>query len=77
VEAMRNQLKMGKEELDEWLKVQREKEEDNIVLEKYAKEDDHKIKDLSLQMKALVEQVQKKKGTLAQEVCLLFFSFFT
>lgn len=67
---MRNKLKMGKEELDEWLKVQREKEEDNIVLEKYAKDDEHKIKELSLHMKSLVEQVQKKKGTLSQEVRL-------
>lgn len=65
---MRTELKLGKEELDVWLHVQVEKEEDNIALLNYTKEDDAKIKELTLQIEKYMKDVQKKKNTLSSEV---------
>ncbi|KAI8622501.1 hypothetical protein BC830DRAFT_435720 [Chytriomyces sp. MP71] len=68
IDAIRNELKMEKEELDEWLRVQAEKEEDNFALLKYTKEDDMKIKELSLSIEKLMQEVNKKKAVLSTEV---------
>lgn len=68
IEAIRTELRLEKEELDEWLRVQSEKEEDNMALLKYSKEDDIKIKALSLQIEKLMQEVNKKKSNLSAEV---------
>jgi len=65
---LRTELKLGKEELDVWLHVQVEKEEDNIALLNYTKEDDAKIKELTLQIEKYMNDVQKKKSSLNSEV---------
>lgn len=59
---------MEKEELDEWIRVQAEKEEDNMALLKYTKEDNMKIKELSLGIEKLMQEVNKKKAILSAEV---------
>ncbi|KAJ3412119.1 Coiled-coil domain-containing protein 39 [Chytridiales sp. JEL 0842] len=68
IEQIRAELKMEKDELDEWLRVQAEKEEDNLALLKYTKEDDMKIKELSLAIEKLMQEVNKKKSLLSAEV---------
>ncbi|KAI9007353.1 coiled-coil domain-containing 39-like protein [Gaertneriomyces semiglobifer] len=68
IEAIRGELKLEKDELDEWLRVQAEKEEDNLALVKYTKEDDTKVKELSLNIEKLMQDVTKKKAILNAEV---------
>ncbi|KAJ3076829.1 Coiled-coil domain-containing protein 39 [Podochytrium sp. JEL0797] len=68
IDSIRGELKMEKEELDEWLRVQAEKEEDNFALLKYTKEDDSRIKELSLAIEKLMQEVNKKKAVLSTEV---------
>ncbi|KAI9094650.1 hypothetical protein DFS34DRAFT_628586 [Phlyctochytrium arcticum] len=68
IEEIRNDLKLEKNELDEWLRVQAEKEEDNMALLKYSKEDDTKIKELSLGIEKMMQEVNKKKAILSAEV---------
>ncbi|KAJ3117225.1 Coiled-coil domain-containing protein 39 [Phlyctochytrium bullatum] len=68
IESIRTELKLEKEELDEWLRVQAEKEEDNFALLKYTKEDDMRIKELNLAMHKLMVEVNKKKTILSAEV---------
>ncbi|ORX84762.1 hypothetical protein BCR32DRAFT_291131 [Anaeromyces robustus] len=68
IDSLRTELKLGKEELDVWLHVQVEKEEDNIALLNYTKEDDAKIKDLTLQIEKYMKDVQKKKSSLNNEI---------
>lgn len=68
MEKIRNNVKIEKEELEEWLKVQQEKDDDNVVLQKYAKEDELKIKHMSMQIQKLTQDLQKKKHQLMQEV---------
>ncbi|KAI9179113.1 hypothetical protein H9P43_005775 [Blastocladiella emersonii ATCC 22665] len=61
-------LKSEERELEDWLKVQQEKEEDNLILLKYSKEDDQRIKELSLQIEKLMGEVNEKKASLSQSV---------
>ncbi|ORX54759.1 hypothetical protein BCR36DRAFT_581646 [Piromyces finnis] len=68
IDSLRTELKLGKEELDVWLHVQVEKEEDNIALLNYTKEDDAKIKELTLQIEKYMSDVQKKKSSLNNEI---------
>lgn len=71
IESIRSELKFEKEELDEWLRVQAEKDDDNLALLKYSKEDDMKIKELSLSIQKLMKEVNKKKAVLTVEVITL------
>ncbi|KAJ3392845.1 hypothetical protein HDU84_003329 [Entophlyctis sp. JEL0112] len=68
IESVRTELRMEKDELDEWLRVQNEKEEDNFALLKYTREDDMRIKELSLAIEKIVVEVNKKKALLSAEV---------
>jgi hypothetical protein len=52
------------------LRVQSEKDEDNLALLKYTKEDEAKIKELNLSIEKLVHEVNKKKALLSAEVCV-------
>jgi hypothetical protein len=71
IENLRAELKFSKEELEEWARVQTEKEDDTHALLKYSKEDAAKIKQLGLTMEKLMHDVQKKKAALNAEVLLL------
>jgi chromosome segregation ATPase len=68
IENLRAELKFSKEELEEWARVQTEKEDDTHALLKYSKEDSAKIKQLGLTMEKLMHDVQKKKAALNAEV---------
>ncbi|KNE64716.1 hypothetical protein AMAG_10067 [Allomyces macrogynus ATCC 38327] len=68
VAKIKAQLKSEEKELDDWLKVQQEKDEDNLILLKYAKEDDQRVKDLALHLEKLMNEVNKKRATLSQAV---------
>lgn len=50
-------MKLESDELAEWLRVQGEKEEDNLVLVKYTKEDEAKIKELNHSIEKLMVEV--------------------
>ncbi|KAJ1334667.1 hypothetical protein BSLG_007822 [Batrachochytrium salamandrivorans] len=68
IEAIRTELKLENDELAEWLRVQAEKEEDNMALAKYSKEDEAKIKELGLSIEKSMQDVNKKKAILSAEV---------
>jgi UDP-glucose:O-linked fucose beta-1,3-glucosyltransferase len=68
IDALRTELKLEQSELEEWIRVNNEKEEDNMALMKYTEEDSAKIKELSLQIEKLIQEVRKKKHQLSTEV---------
>ncbi|KAI8910340.1 hypothetical protein EDD86DRAFT_265939 [Gorgonomyces haynaldii] len=68
IEVIRTELKLESDELNEWIRVQSEKEEDNRVLLKYSKEDEAKIKDLNHMIEKLMIEVNKRKAALNAEV---------
>lgn len=54
--------------MDQWTQAERQKEEDNIVLEKYERQDDSVMKDLNLRIEKLTVSAVQKKEELEREV---------
>ncbi|KAJ1516149.1 Coiled-coil domain-containing protein 39 [Coelomomyces lativittatus] len=68
IAKLKTTLKCDTKETEDWLKVQQEKEEDNLILLKYTKEDDQKIRDLAFQIEKLMKQVHQKKAQLSHDL---------
>ena len=62
------EMNWNQEELEQWALAARQKEEDNLTLEKYRRADEAKIKELTLQIEKLTIEVAKKANELEQEV---------
>lgn len=62
------EMNWNQEELEQWALAARQKEEDNLTLEKYKRSDDAKIKELTLQIEKLTIEVARKARELEQEV---------
>eukprot|EP01042_Synura_sphagnicola_P003178 gene3178-3922_t len=63
-------LKMNwnQEELEQWAVAAKQKEEDNLALQKYTRADELKIKEISLQVEQLAKELNKKQSELENEV---------
>ena len=62
------EMNWNQEELEQWALAARQKEEDNLTLEKYRRADEAKIKELTLQIEKLTIEVGHKCKQLEQEV---------
>jgi len=62
------QMNWNQEELEQWALAARQKEEDNLTLEKYRRADEAKIKELTLQIEKLTIEVARKAKELEYEV---------
>lgn len=62
------QLNWNQEELEQWVLASKQKEEDNVALERYAKADAMKINDKALQVERLTVACNEKKNSLDLEV---------
>merc|ERR1711998_813410 len=62
------QLNWNQEELEQWVLASKQKEEDNVALERYAKADAMKINDKALQVERLTVVCNEKKTSLDLEV---------
>mmetsp|Transcript_47153 Transcript_47153/g.63946 ORF Transcript_47153/g.63946 Transcript_47153/m.63946 type:complete len:263 (-) Transcript_47153:1749-2537(-) len=62
------EMNWNQEELEQWALAARQKEEDNLTLEKYRRADEAKIKELTLQIEKLTVEVAKKAQELEKEV---------
>ncbi len=62
------EMNWNQEELEQWALAARQKEEDNLTLEKYRRADEAKIKELTLQIEKLTIEVGRKAKELEQEV---------
>lgn len=65
-----NKLEMNwnQEELEQWALAARQKEEDNLTLEKYKRADEVKIKELNLAIEKLTAEVGRKNNELEKEI---------
>ena len=61
-------MNWNQEELEQWALAARQKEEDNISLQKYIRADEVRIKELSLHVQKISNAVSRKKD------CLLYTS---
>ena len=62
------EMNWNQEELEQWALAARQKEEDNLTLEKFRRADEAKIKELTLQIEKLTIEVARKAQELEQEV---------
>lgn len=62
------EMNWNQEELEQWALAARQKEEDNLTLEKYRRADEAKIKELTLQIEKLTVEVARKASELESEV---------
>jgi hypothetical protein len=68
MERIRNQLNWNQQQLSEWLEKAKVVEEDSQALEKYSRADEAKIKDMSLNIERLMQELSKAKRLLDAEV---------
>jgi len=62
------EMNWNQEELEQWALAARQKEEDNLTMEKYRRSDEAKIKELTLQIEKLTIEVARKAKELENEV---------
>ena len=62
------QMNWNQEELEQWALAAKQKEEDNLALQKYTRADESKIKELNLQIEKLTTLVAEKKQELEEEM---------
>ncbi|KAH9509024.1 Coiled-coil domain-containing protein 39, partial [Bulinus truncatus] len=68
LEEMKSQLNWDQQALEAWLEESARKDEDAMTLQKYTRQDESKIKELSLRMEKLMAEAQKKKQHLDIEM---------
>lgn len=61
-------MNWNQEELEQWALASRQKEEDNLALQKYMRADDVRIKELNLHIEKMAKSVSEKKRELEDEV---------
>ena len=58
------------EELEQWAIAAKQKEEDNLVLQKYTRSDELKIKELGLHLEKITQAVVERKSDVENEVSI-------
>ena len=64
---MKAQMKWDQQALEAWLEESAQRDEDALTLKKYAKEDEAKIKDLTLKIEKNLEQASRIKKLVDEE----------
>ncbi|CAD7950216.1 unnamed protein product [Amoebophrya sp. A120] len=62
------EMNWNQEELEQWALAARQKEEDEIALERYRRQDDQKIRELTLEIEKLTLENNGKKAAVEEEV---------
>jgi chromosome segregation ATPase len=68
MDEFKMQMNWNQEELDQWAVAARQKEEDNLALQKYTRADEVKIKELNLNLELLSKQLLQIRSDLENEV---------
>jgi coiled-coil domain-containing protein 39 len=68
MDQFKMQMNWNQEELEQWALAAKQKEEDNLALQKYTRADESKIKELNLQIEKLTRLVSEKRTELDDEV---------
>jgi len=61
-------MNYNQEELEQWSLAAKQKEEDNLALEKYRRQDEIKVKELNLEIEKLTTMLTRKQNALDQEI---------
>ena len=61
-------MNWNQEEFEQWDAASKQKEDDNLALEKYARQDEARIKDLTLQLEKASKDAQARKRDIDNEI---------
>jgi chromosome segregation ATPase len=68
LDEFKMQMNWNQEELEQWAVAAKQKEEDNIALQKYTRADELKIKELSMQLETNTKERVEQRARLESEV---------
>jgi len=68
LEEMKSRMNWDQQALEAWLEESARKDEDAMILQKYTRQDEAKIKELSLRIEHLTDDSQKKKKVLDHQM---------
>ena len=68
MDAFKLQMNWNQEEIEQWALAAKQKEEDNLALQKYSRADEMKIKEMNLALEKLTKEVSSKESLLENEV---------
>ena len=68
MEKFKLQMNWNQEELEQWALAAKQKEDDNLAIERFRRADEQKIKDLNLTIEKLTVKASEKKRQLEDEV---------
>ena len=67
-------MNWNQEELEQWALAEKQKDDDQLAVERYRRADEIKVKELTMQLEKSQKQVLDKKAELEREV--FFFLLF-
>ncbi|GFR92728.1 coiled-coil domain-containing protein 39 [Elysia marginata] len=68
LEELKSQMNWDQQALEAWLEESARKDEDAMTIQKYTRQDESKIKELSLRMEKLMHEAMNKKNQLDNEM---------
>ena len=68
INQFKEEAKINQQELEQWLVVARQKEEDFLVLQRYHKEDEGRVKNMIMEIEKAAAIIEAKKAELEQEI---------
>lgn len=68
MDAFKLQMNWNQEEIEQWALAAKQKEEDNLALQKYARADEVKIKEMNLKLEKLTKAAAAKQMELDNEI---------
>lgn len=68
INQFKEEAKMNQQELEQWIVIARQKEEDFLVLQRYNREDEGRVRSMLLEIEKATGIIESKKSELEQEI---------
>jgi UDP-glucose:O-linked fucose beta-1,3-glucosyltransferase len=68
LEKLKSQINLNQEDMEKWMLAAKQKKEDNMMLEKYKRSDETKVKEIGLEIQRLTVERGKLERNLANQI---------
>lgn len=68
LERLKAQINLNQEDMEKWMMAAKQKKEDNLMLEKYKRADETKVKEIGLEIQRLTMERGKLEAQLAKQI---------